>query len=93
MDKQHRVLIPLQLRELTNFDLSKPHVLCVEDDKLFYLVETSEYTNQLAIDVVNFDEKGRFFITSRVRKYYKISSDAKEWVFSMNKRIYISFIS
>ena len=92
MDKQQRILLPQKLRDLVDFDISKPHALCVEDDKIFFLVEKNQYENQLAVDCITPDKKGRVFISSTVLEHYGIPEDAEEFIFVQNKRIYISFV-
>lgn len=92
MDKQHRVLIPQELRDLVNFDLSKSYALCVEDDRIFYLVDIDKYQGQLAVAKVKFDAKGRFFLPAKIIEHYKILPATTEWFFAEDQNIYISFV-
>lgn len=92
MDKQHRVLIPQGLRELVNLDLSKSYALCMEDDFIFYLLDIDDYQDQLAVDKVTLDAKGRFFLSPNVIEHFKIPPTANEWLFVEKQRVYISFV-
>ena len=91
MDKQHRILVPQSLRDLVDFDISKSYALCLEDDKIYYLLEPSMVQGQVILDVVKLDEKGRFVLPPKLFRHYKIPNDAVEFIFVQDKRVYISF--
>lgn len=92
MDKQHRILIPQGLRELANLELSKSYALCIEDDLIFYLVDIDKYQDQLAVDKVTLDVKGRFILSPNIIEHFKIPPTATEWFFVEKQKVYISFV-
>jgi len=92
MDSQRRVQLLKSLRDLTKTDFNEPVALCLEDDHLFFLINTNQLTDDhLVVDVVKLDEKGRFVFPLRLMKHYKIPETAQEFVFVQGKKIFISF--
>lgn len=91
MDSNRRIVIPQKLRNLVGLDFTKSYALCLEDDKIYYLLDTSEIASKIVLDVVSIDDKGRFVLDNRIIKHYKIPDNAEEFIFVQNNKIYISF--
>jgi len=91
MDSNRRIVIPQKLRNLVGLDFTKSYALCLEDDKIYYLLEPSQLEGQVVLDVVSLDEKGRLILDSRIIRHYNIAEDAEEFIFVQNNKIYISF--
>lgn len=92
MDAQNRVQLPVGLREIMKFQPSQRLALCLEDEPIFYLVDLSEVNeDDMVVDVVTLDGKGRFWMRNFLIDFYKIDTAAKEFCFCRKRRLYVSF--
>lgn len=91
MDKQRRVLIPQKLRDFLKFQTETEYALCLEEDKIFYIIPSSQVDKDIVIDIITLDMKGRFPFQAKFIEKYQLKEGSEEFVFVQKKRAYISF--
>ena len=94
MDKQNRIAITQNIREICNVDFEKEVRLFLYERKgIKHLLLSNDKNLSLpCFGVVNFDAKFRFFLPKELRRYLNISSDCKFLVFSLNSHLLLKML-
>ena len=83
MDKQHRLTITENIRDIVNLDFTKEIriYLNIADGNTILLSNDKELDFP-CFGVVGFDDKHRFFIPKEIREYLEITHESKLLVYS-----------
>lgn len=94
MDKQNRIAITQNIREVCNVDFEKEvRIFLYERNGIKHLLLSNDINLNLpCFGIVRFDSKFRFFIPKELRYYVNITSDSKFLVYSLSSHLLLKML-